>query len=119
MPSKPPDGVIKPLTSEFASDPEMAELVTLFLSELPQRISTLADSWRDKKFKEVQRLAHQLKGASAGYGFPTIGLAAGKVENRLRDADPGDAPERLAALNTDLNELVNLCQRALRAQPTP
>lgn len=119
MPNQMPDGATRPLVSEFASDPDMAELVTLFLSELPQRLGSIADCWRDKNYRELQRLTHQLKGASAGYGFPTIGVAARKVEERLRGTDPVGAPDQLTAINNDLNELVDLCRRALRGQTTP
>lgn len=116
MSNQTPDSTTRPLVSEFASDPDMAELVTLFLSELPQRLGSIAEFWRNKNLREVQRVAHQLKGASAGYGFPTIGLAASKVEDRLRGADPTGIPEQLAAINNDINELVDLCRRALHGQ---
>lgn len=112
MPEQSRKPARSPLVSEFADDPEMADLVALFLQELPRRLESMAQLWRQRNFREMERLAHQLKGASAGYGFPAIGLAASKVENQLRAFNTDD-PGRLAAVNGEIKDLVDLCQRAL------
>src|ERR1043165_3649358 len=111
--SRPPKN--PPILSEFGSAPEMAELVEQFVGELPARVGEMLDHWRAQNFAEVQRGAHQLKGASAGYGFPSIGLAASKVESSLRgqstDQVIADA-ERIAA---HIRALAALCGRASAA----
>ncbi len=69
-----------PFYSTLADDADMCELVTLFVDEIPQRISAIEAALAAYDLQSLQRLAHQLKGAAAGYGFPAIGAAAGAVE---------------------------------------
>lgn len=95
-----------PIFSEFADDPDMTELVEAFVSELPRRVTALAECLEQQQLSELQRLAHQLKGASGGYGFPTLGEAAGRVESMLK---AGGGSETLRA---GVEELISLCSRA-------
>ncbi len=112
-PAGPRPSQAVPLRSQFADDPEMAELVELFVDELPQRIQSLRAAFESRDAQSLRRLTHQLRGASAGYGFPAIGEAAGAVESRLR-TDP--APEALDGLNRQLNDLIDLCARATQTR---
>ena len=100
---------VVPLKSTFESDPDMAELVELFRSELPKRMETLQTSWNEKNWMELRRAAHQLRGASAGYGFAPIGTAAGEVEDQIRG---GAFETQLQDVQQKLDELVLLCRRA-------
>jgi len=93
--------------SEFASDAEMLELVQEFVGELPQRIEELNDAWHEADSESLERLAHQLKGASAGYGFGVLGEAAARLEATIKAAD-----RDLSAVASEFDELVNLCARA-------
>ena len=108
--SKPPTDAQRPtLRSQFATDPEMVELVQMFVTELPGRINALNSAWSEQRVSDLTRLAHQLKGASTGYGFPTIGQAAATLESRLRSM-PGTPS--LEALAKEFRSLVDLCSRA-------
>ncbi len=98
------------IRSQHAGDPEMAELIDLFVGELPQRAESVLEAWRSRELHTLQRLAHQLKGSCAGYGFPTIGQAAERVENSLRLRGPAEV--RLEDLAADIKELIALCHRA-------
>ena len=104
-----------PLRSQYADDPEMAELVDLFVDELPQRVEALRAAFDAGDAPSLRRLAHQLRGAGAGYGFPAIGEAAGEVETRLRTAGNA-APELPNGLNRQLNDLIDLCSRATQTR---
>ena len=99
------------LRSEFADDPEMADLVELFTGELPKRISALTEAVSRGDHAALQRLAHQLKGAAPGYGYPTIGQAAARVEDPLRDA--ADLGAALEAVTPLVDELIALCRSAI------
>ena len=94
----------------------MTELIDLFLGELPKRVELVAEAWQARELSKLQRLAHQLRGSSAGYGFPAIGSAAGRVEDAIR----GHAPEQvqLEKLAVDVKELVSLCYRVAPMPPT-
>jgi len=95
------------LRSQFADDPEMAELVELFLSELPNRASAIRAAARESDAGGVRMLAHRLKGSASGYGFPTIGEAAARLENIAND------PTRAISLTTEeVRDLIALCERA-------
>jgi HPt (histidine-containing phosphotransfer) domain-containing protein len=58
----------QPLVSELASDPDFAELLAAFVSEMPKRISTLETALTASDLETLARLAHQLKGSAGGYG---------------------------------------------------
>jgi HPt (histidine-containing phosphotransfer) domain-containing protein len=100
-----------PIISEFARDPDMAELVELFVSELPQRVDALHRAWSDKQVQSLTTLAHQLRGASAGYGFPTIGKSAERLELDLKALNAAGPSPDLSAIAQQFNDLVELCNR--------
>jgi len=83
----------------------------MFVGELPQRTQTLMNAFREQQWETIQRISHQLKGASAGYGFPTIGVAAGNVEDVVR-AGPITDTGTIAKLTDTVKQLVSLCDRA-------
>lgn len=114
MPSNPDNPTNRPntpLVSEYATDPDMQEILTLFIQEMPERVEALQKSWRASEFDQVKRLAHQLKGAGGGYGYPTLGEAAGKLEKSLNEAATKSHADSLESLRAQLDELVNLCNR--------
>ena len=49
--------------SALSIEPDLAELVNLFVEELPQRLSQMEESWRESDMSRLARTAHQLKGA--------------------------------------------------------
>lgn len=100
-----------PLRSEFGSDPDMTEILQQFVGDMPAKTSSLNQFWSSQDLESLRRLAHQIKGASAGYGFPSVGAAAGRVEQSLIDLGNGSVGASLDALRRDVNDLINLCQR--------
>lgn len=71
--------------SEFAGDPDMSEIVALFVRELPQRIAAMHSALAAGNLEQLRLLAHQLKGAAGGYGFPKLGEAAALVDQGIKD----------------------------------
>ncbi len=100
-----------PLKSTFAHDPDMRELVDVFVGELPQRIESLWQALAAQDAAGVRTMAHQLKGAAAGYGYPTIGKAAARVDEALSQA------EALDKVRGSVEELLTLCRRAASTKP--
>ena len=111
MAESPRRGAPGPLVSSFVDDPEMTEIVGLFVRELPARIEALRAAWSSGEAPALARLAHQLKGAAPGYGFAPIGEAAEALERGVRALRGGGAPE-LARLRAEFDELVRICGRA-------
>lgn len=89
------------------NDPEDAELVEFFLSELPSRVDTIIAAFSNDDFAELARVAHQLKGAAPGFGFPTIGAQACKLEQEIKQVS--DPSESLETLRSEVDQLVSLC----------
>ena len=93
------------LHSTFGTDPDMGELISAFVSELPDRVAELERAWSEMNTAELKRFAHQMKGAAPGYGFDPLGTAAAALEAAALEADA----ERI---RRELDALVNLCNRA-------
>ena len=98
-------GVDDPIRSELVDDPEMLELVEYFVRELPERTKAISECWREKRMSDLARLAHQMKGASGGYGFSVVSAAAERLEESLRDE------AELERLQDEVDALISLCRR--------
>ncbi|KAA0216960.1 MAG: Hpt domain-containing protein [Leptolyngbya sp. PLA3] len=96
--------------SSFADDPEMRELIGYFVEDLPQRTRSLEEAWEAADLGSLRRIAHQLKGAAGGYGFDSIGQAAGELEACARDAPAGE--DRVRSIECQVRRLIDLCSRA-------
>jgi HPt (histidine-containing phosphotransfer) domain-containing protein len=94
------------LVSTLAGDEDMLDLVEIFVSELPGRVGAIHQALAHQDFETLQRLAHQLKGAAGGYGFPAITDAAKELELSTNiNAD-------IERLDEQFRELADLCTRA-------
>ncbi len=71
---------IEPLISDFADDPDMLEIIEMFVDGLSERIDSILTAFDDRNFTTVSGIAHQLKGAAGGYGYPTLSELAFDVE---------------------------------------
>jgi len=89
------------LGSEFAGDPDLADVIGLFVGGLAGHVESMRAALAARRFDELQREAHQLKGAGGSYGYPDLTDAARVLEMtaKNRDAASGHvALDRLAAL---------------------
>jgi HPt (histidine-containing phosphotransfer) domain-containing protein len=62
----------------------MRDLIAMFVDEMPEKVATLESLARSRDSDSLRRLAQQLKGASGGYGFSTVGAAAAVLEESLK-----------------------------------
>ncbi len=74
-----------PIRSIYEDDPDMIEIVREFADELPSRAESVETLLRQGDLGELQRLAHQLKGAGGGYGFSAVTEVAAALEQALKD----------------------------------
>lgn len=95
-----------PLVSTLANDPDLAELVAMFVDEMPERIAQFVLLFENAKWEELRRAAHQLKGAAGSYGFEPITHASARLEDNLRQGQPE------AAVQAAVEALVELCRAA-------
>lgn len=101
------DTMTNVLISELADDPEMAELAARFALNLEPKVSSMTEHLINNRLDELAHLAHQIKGAGGGYGYPEISDAARQVEQAARSTTDPDT------LQQAVRELSELCQRAI------
>ena len=95
------------IRSTYEGDPDMLEIVREFAAELPARIAKLEAHAAAGQLRELQTLAHQLKGAGGGYGFPQITELAASLESALKQGAAGPVvKDRTAALCALLRSVV-------------
>lgn len=99
--------------SEFADDPEMRELVDLFVGELPERMAAVREAFGAGDAESLRRLAHQLKGAGSGYGFGPISAAAGELERSVQVLGGMGSAPALEAVAAEVDALLATCQRVM------
>ena len=97
-----------PLVSTFAADEEMAGILAGFVAQLPVRAAELSAALAAADLARVARIAHQLKGAAAGYGFAPITDAAAALEAATLAGDP-------PLINARADRLAALCRLAIAA----
>ena len=96
------------LYSTLAEDPDLAEIVEMFVDEMPDRVETILDCFESEDWDGLQRAAHQLKGAAGSYGFAPITPSAGNLEAAIKQSSPE------LEIRKALDELVTMC-RSIRA----
>jgi len=96
----------KPLYSALAKDPDLREIVEMFVQEMPGRVSSLLERVDASDWEGLRRAAHQLKGAAGSYGFEPITCSAARLETAIRESQPKEQIHQLA------EQLVGLCRRA-------
>ena len=71
-----------------AGEPDvLAEILTVFLKEVPRRIDRLKAAWRDGHAAEVQRAAHSLKGSAGNIGADAMFVVCREIDDRARTGD--------------------------------
>jgi HPt (histidine-containing phosphotransfer) domain-containing protein len=97
-----------PLYSRLASDPDLGEIVDMFVDEMPARVAAIADQATAGDREGLRRLVHQLRGAAGSYGFDPISPCAGLVESAIRDGEPEEHIREM------VDDLLDLCGRVRR-----
>ena len=93
------------LVSDLAGDPDLADVLEEFISELPARARAIEQARIEGDFDTLIRVAHQLKGSAGGYGFPSITEEAANLERIARRRGSGE--ELIGAVGS----LTDLCRR--------
>ena len=96
---------IVPIYSQLADDPDLYDLVKMFVEEMPTRVDRLTKEFGEKNWCDLKNLTHQLKGSAGCYGFGEVAPAAGKLEQSLKNNLPEEE------IQQSLVELLNLCRR--------
>jgi signal transduction histidine kinase/DNA-binding response OmpR family regulator len=97
--------------SDLVADPDLRELVDLFVQDMPNRINALDAHAKSRDWIQLARTAHQIKGAAGSYGFGEITTYAARLETAAMEAQ-----QEQQTLRT-LDELVSLCRRVRSGNP--
>jgi len=97
--------------SRLGGDPDLGDIVGMFVEELPKRVAALLDHLSKGDWEGLQRGAHQIKGAAGSYGFDSISPVAGRLESAVRNGEPEEQ------IRTAIAELSDLCGRVRCGQP--
>ena len=99
------------VSARLAADPDLGELVDLFVQEMPDRIDALDAQAKSRNWSQLAETAHQIKGAAGCYGFDAITPCAARLEAAAREAQQEE--QILSALD----ELLSLCRRVRSGKP--
>jgi PAS domain S-box-containing protein len=98
----------QPLLSTLDSSDQMyKKLVPKFVGTLQEKLDDLRRAFEEANWTGISSVAHQLKGAGGGYGFPVITEFAGNIEGLALGA-PVDSEKVKSAID----ELAKVCKQA-------
>lgn len=92
----------EPIHSTYADDEDMAELVEMFVDEMPDRVSAIEDAFQAGDEDQLRVLSHQLKGSAGSYGFDVITQASAELETALKGGAEASQVEACLAAVVDL-----------------
>ena len=103
--------------STLACDPDLGELVDLFVSELPDRVNSLSSALANGDWESLGRYAHQLKGAAGSYGFDQLTPSLRKLEALTREQG-GKESGAEQSIREALADVSELCSRVRSGVPS-
>ena len=71
------------IISQLADNEDFTPLLQQFISEIPERISSIDFALAADDVASLKRIVHQLKGACGGYGFPSLTEEAFALEKAM------------------------------------
>jgi CheY-like chemotaxis protein len=102
--------------SIFYDDPEMKDLINEFTRRLPDTIRVMSEALASRQFDELKRLAHQLRGAGGGYGYPSLTEKAGKLEKAITADDLATMTSALMELGEAAHRIVEYHSLAISSE---
>jgi histidine phosphotransfer protein HptB len=94
-----------PIRSTFVDDSDFAELLQQFAETIPEKRATVRELQQRGAVDELRVWAHQLKGASGGYGFPALSEAAAELEQSCKAPETGRIAEAVDRVIDYLNRI--------------
>jgi CheY-like chemotaxis protein len=91
------------IKSSLGDNPRMQAIIPEFVDGLPGQVRMMTDLLERKDLAALQKVVHQLRGASGGYGFEPITEPANRAEESIK---AGNAPESIAAEIKSLIEVI-------------
>jgi histidine phosphotransfer protein HptB len=99
------------LYSPLASDPDLGEIVEMFVDEMPERVTLIQQLLDLNDWEGVRRAAHQLKGSAGSHGFTPISPVAAVVEHSVTAGQPEEE------IRKAVEALCDMCGRVRAGEP--
>lgn len=97
----------QPITSLLVQDdPSFADLVEDFVEGLQERVEAMRVAADKNDCESLGSLAHQLRGAGGGHGYPVLTEKAGILETSAKNASIDECRQQV-------DELVAICKRVV------
>jgi HPt (histidine-containing phosphotransfer) domain-containing protein len=100
--------------SPLALEADLADLLDLFVGEMPDRVHALQRGSERGDYTVVAHIAHQLKGSAASYGFVALTKPAALLEQAARNREP---QAHILDLTSQLVDLCGRCRAGLPSDP--
>ncbi|MEW5723676.1 MAG: Hpt domain-containing protein [Thermodesulfobacteriota bacterium] len=97
----------------------LREIITLYLSGLPQRMSQIKEAVAAGQARDLERAAHGLKGASGNFQARHVIEAARRLEAMGHQGDLAWAGETLNILEKEVERVRSFLTRVLEAPLVP
>jgi PAS domain S-box-containing protein len=91
------------ITSRLTDNPRMRRIIPEFVEGLPGEVRKMNDLLKRNDLAALEKVVHQLRGASGGYGFDAVTEPATRVEESIKG---GQALECVAAEMKSLIEVI-------------
>jgi HPt (histidine-containing phosphotransfer) domain-containing protein len=106
---------LEDLLKRTDGDKELAcELMEMYLQQVAENMAAIEDAINKKDAKQVQFVAHSLKGSSADLSAEQVRGLAYQMERIGASGELSGAPALLAQLNESLNNTRHLISRHLK-----
>jgi HPt (histidine-containing phosphotransfer) domain-containing protein len=109
---------VKFCVSQFADDPDMAELVTEYVGAFSDSATRIKRVFEERCFADLGSIAHQFKGSGGGYGFPIISDAAAKLEAVVKSPNIPTESQQLF-IQKSVDELIGILELARTSLTSP
>lgn len=86
-------------------------MIQEFVRGLDERLAESGSCIEQKKWDQLSRLMHQLKGAAATYGYAVLSDAAGSLESSVRQLERDPHETLMPRISEGMHGLLDLCQR--------
>ena len=100
-----------PLISEMLDgDPDVEDFIRSLVDDLPDRLETITQSYKDKYFPDLKEHLHKLKGTLGSFGYPHVSELAARMEIELKE-------NKIDEFDLSLAELTRLIERIVKGRP--
>jgi HPt (histidine-containing phosphotransfer) domain-containing protein len=92
------------LKTEIEVDPEIADLIPLFLNARSKDVDQLGVLSQQSNFDEMAKICHTIKGIARPYGFPSLESLAIEMEKECKNKNSNATTELLARMQEFVKE---------------